>query len=266
MVKVLGIIGSPRRERGLSHQVVSGVLAGAQAAGAETEVMYLIDEEPEYCIHCGHGCFAEGDCAQEAGATERSRRVDAADALVICAPVYCWQPNALTVALFDKVRLMTGAWTREGQHGRPALGIAVAGGTGTGVFPALQSIYAWLTLWKFRPLDPLPVTRFNLDRVLARAGSLGQRLAEQVPQPYAGVWEQMLTYDNLPYMDYGRVDEFRWLAEQIAEGLADRGGAEAQVQEAKRLLDEGRACASSGDQACAAQRYVEAYQAGRRAW
>jgi hypothetical protein len=115
------------------------------------------------------------------------------------------------------------------------------------------------------PLDPLPVTRFNLDRVLARAGSLGQRLAEQVSRPYAGVWEQMLTYDDLPYVGYGRIDEFRWLAEQIAEGLEARGE-QAKLREIRRLLDEGKACASSGDQACAAQRYVEAYQTGRQAW
>ena len=52
-MKVLGIIGSPRGDQGRSHQVVSGVLAGAQATGAETGALYLIDEEPEYCAHCG---------------------------------------------------------------------------------------------------------------------------------------------------------------------------------------------------------------------
>ena len=263
MTKVLGIVGSPRRERGLSHQVVSGVLEGARAAGAETETLYLIDDEPEYCIHCGHGCFATGDCLQEEGATARSRRLDAADALVVCAPVYCWQPNGLTVALFDKARLATDSWHRGRQHGRPALGIAVAGGTGTGVFPALQSIYAWLCLWKYRSLDPLPVTRFNLDRVLAEAASLGRTLAARAPQPFDGVGAQMLAYDRLPYMDYGRVDEFRWLAEQIAAGLEARGE---NAETVRQLLDQANACAASGDQEGTAQRTVEAYQAGREAW
>jgi len=262
-MKVLGIVGSPRREKGLSHQIVSRVLSGARAAGVEADLLYLIDEQPGYCIHCGHACFAEGDCVQEEGATTRSRRVSAADALVICAPVYCWQPNGLTAALFDKVRMTSGSWTRGSQHGRPALGIAVAGGTGTGVFPALQSMYAWLCLWKFRPLDPLPVTRFNLARVLEDAASYGRTLAESSPRPFAGVWEQMLTYDNLPYMDYGRVDEFRWLAEQIVAGLEARGGSEEQIAPIKRLLDEGRA---KGDRAGEARKYVQAYRTGAKTW
>jgi NAD(P)H-dependent FMN reductase len=265
-MKVLGIIGSPRRRQGRSHQVVDRVLAGARAAGAETEALDLIDEEPQYCVHCGHACFEEGDCAQEAEATARSQRVAAADALVICAPVYCWQPNGLTAALFDKVRLPTGPWSREGQHGRPGLGIALAGGSGTGVFPALQSIYAWLCLWKYRPLDPLPVTRFNLERVLGEAEALGRLLAETPPQPYDGGGEQMLTYDRLPYLGYGRIDEFRWLAERILTDLEVRGKTGNQVEVAQRLLAEARACATRGDQAGEAERLVEAYRAGERAW
>jgi multimeric flavodoxin WrbA len=265
-MNVLGIIGSPRRETGLSQQVVSGVLAGARAAGAETETLYLIDQDPAYCIHCGHRCFAEGDCIQEAGATARSQRVDAADALVICAPVYVWQPNGLTAALFDKVRLASGPWNRPSQNGRPALGIAVAGGTGTGVFPALQSIYAWLCLWKFRPLAPLPVTRFNLSSVLDAAGMLGQALATLPVLPFEGAWDLMLTYDSLPYVDYGRVDEFLWLVEQIVDGLRARGGQQADIDEIERLLGQGKACAAQGNSTGRAQSYVDAYQRAAQAW
>jgi len=146
-MKVLGIVGSPRREKGLTAQVVAQALAGAQTVGARTDILYLADQSPEYCIACGHDCFGELDCAQEEEASLRSQRVDDADALVIGAPVYCWQVNGLTAALLDKVRLHTGPWTRGLMGGKPALAIAVAGGTGTGVFSALQSLTAWLCLW-----------------------------------------------------------------------------------------------------------------------
>ena len=265
-MEVLGIVGSPRREKGRSHQVVAKVLEGARAAGARTELLYLIDEQPEYCIHCGHSCFEDGDCAQEAEATLRSQRVSAADALVLCAPVYCWQPNALTATLFDKVRLATGPWSRDPQHGRAALGIAVAGGTGSGVFPALQSMYAWLCAWKFRPLAPLPVTRFSLSHVLEEAGAHGRTLAESTPRPFESVAELMLTYDALPTMDYGRIDEFRWLAEQTVAGLRARGGQETQVEEIEHLLDEARTCGAGGDRRGQAERIIQAYWTGARAW
>jgi NAD(P)H-dependent FMN reductase len=266
MTQVLAIIGSPRREQGRSHEVVTQVLSGATEAGAETEILYLIDEEPGYCVHCGHGCFADGDCIHVVEATLRSQRVSSADALIVCAPVYCWQPSGLTVAFFDKLRLETAPWNRGTQHGRPALGIAVAGGTGTGVFTALQSIYAWLCLWKFRPLDPLPVTRFNMDRVLEEAPSLGRALAESEPRPFVDTWESLLAYDRLPTVDYGRVDEFRWLAEQIVAGLADRGGSEESLGEVKGLLYEARVHATQGDKEGEAKKVVAAYRLGARIW
>jgi hypothetical protein len=245
-------------------------MSGARAAGAETETLHLIDEEPRYCVHCGHGCFVDGQCAQEAAATLRSGRLDAADAMVICAPVYCWQPTGLTVAFLDKARMSTAPWNRGQQHGRLALGIAVAGGTGSGVFPALQSLYAWLCLWKFRPLDPLPVTRFNLPQVLAEAEAYGRALAGGSAQPFESTWEQMLTYDCLPYMDYGRIDEFRWLAGQIAGGLRTRAGdtesSDESIAEIERLLEAARACVARGDLEGEAQHCIRAYQIGAKAW
>jgi len=265
-MQVLGIVASPRRERGRCHEVVSAVLEGARAAGAETDVMYLIDDEPEYCVHCGYACFSEGDCAQEAEAGQRSARVDQADALAIAVPVYCWQACGLATAFFDKIRLGAGPWTQEGPNGRHALGIAVAGGTGTGVFPALQSIYAWLCLWKYRPLDPVPVTRFNMRSMLDVAPGLGRELATRHRQPFDGVWEQLVTYDALPYMGYGRVDEFRWLAEQTAAGLEAEGREAAVVAEVRAALQEAQACAARGDREGEARNVTRAYLKGRATW
>ncbi|NLE45137.1 MAG: flavodoxin family protein [Chloroflexi bacterium] len=265
-MKVLGVVGSPRRERGLSHRIVTKVLEGANTAGAQTELLYLIDQKPQYCIHCGHSCFEDGECAQEAEATSRSRLVDAADALVVCAPVYCWQANGLTTAFFDKHRPSAGHWTRDRQHGRHALGIAVAGGTGSGVFTALQSIYAWMCLSKYRPLDPAPVTRFNLSDVLADAPGLGRTLAEAQPRPFADTAELMLTYDQLRFMDFGRIDEFRWLAEQIARGLEARQDAQTTVDTLQRLMAEATSKRTAGDARGEAECIMRTYRIGAAAW
>ena len=261
-MRILAIVGSPRRERGLSARV----LGGASAAGAQTETMYLADEQPEPCSGCGHRCFAELDCVQEPEATARSAAIEAADGLLLCSPVYCWQPNGLTAALLDKVRLSTGPWRDAPQHGKPALGIAVAGGTGSGVFPALQSIYAWFCLWKYRPLPPVPVTRFNLDVVLAGAESLGRALVDAEQRPYGNIGELLTTYDALPELRYGRVDEFRWLAHTIVQGFERRGQADALVASLRKTLAEAEALAAAGDAVGAANHYVEAYWAGAMVW
>jgi len=164
------------------------------------------------------------------------------------------------------VRLASKPWNRGTPSGRPALGIALAGGTGTGVFPALQSIYAWLCLWKFRPLDPLPVTRFNMDRVLAVAERQGVALVRRGAQPFAETAELLLTYDQLPYMDYGRVDEFRWLARQILAGLKARDPATSAADEVGRLLAQAEARAADGDAVGEVEHILEAYQTGASAW
>lgn len=261
-MKVLGIVGSPRRERGLCHRLVSRVLEGAQFAGAQTEILYLRDESPAYCIHCGHSCFTSGECIQEAEATARSRRVEAADALVLAAPVYVWQVNGLTAAFFDKLRLSTGAWNRDAQHGRPALGIAVAGGTGSGVFSALQSLYSWLCLWKYRPLEPLPVTRFNLNRALDEAPALGKQLAQQKRHPFADAAELVAAYDQLRYMNYSHTDEFRWLAQEVWLTKQDDDGSVQVCNEIGALIEEGRALQAQGRLVEAARCYIAAYRQG----
>ena len=266
-MKILGIVGSPRRDKGLTHETVSQVLAGAREAGAETQLLFLADGKPEYCIHCGHDCFKEGNCIQESAATERSQAIAAADGLVIGAPVYCWQPNALTACLFDKFRAPWQSWrTETTNNGRPALGIAVAGGSGTGVFPALQSIYSWLCIWRYRPLEPLPVTRFNRASALEQALAAGKHMAACPRKPYQGAWELMATYDSLVYLDYARTDEFRWLSEQIALGLEQRGDARDSLATIRDLRAEASASLQNGDREKAVQQYIESYGLGAQLW
>ena len=74
-------------------------------------------------------------------AFRRSQQVYAADAVVLGAPVYVWQVNGLTANFIDKLRLMNECQPPcRTFHARPARGIAVAGGTGTGLVAAVQSI------------------------------------------------------------------------------------------------------------------------------
>ncbi len=263
---VLGIVGSPRGDQGRTHEVVMRALEGASQSGAETQSLYLADEKPEYCIHCGHACFSDARCVQEESATRRSEIIAAADALVIGVPVYCWQVNALSAALFDKFRGAGGAWRGAMDNGCPAVGIAVAGGTGTGVFPALQSLYSWLCIWKFRPCDPLPVTRFNYDRILVKAESMGAQIAGQTAKPFRGAWDIMATYDRVPYMGYSHVDEFRWLAQEALQSLTGHAGTETLVETVRALLDRGEGAAEQGDIEAEAQAVIEAYRTSSSAW
>lgn len=260
-MKLLAINGSPRREKGNTQKLLASVLASAQSAGHTTKIMYLADENPEPCEHCGHSCFTDGRCAREPKATLRSEAIQQAEGLILGAPVYCWQPNSLTCALFDKFRIPNGTWVDSSEPGIPALGIAVAGGTGTGVFTALQSMYAWFCAWRFTPLHPVPVTRYNIDQVVADSGNIAGLFKPREDSVFTQKWDHMLLYDRLPFMSYGRVDEFEWLAREMAAFLERNGGNGQVLNEINSLLDRGGNAHRKGEEAETAQCYLSAFDA-----
>ena len=53
-MKIVAFNGSPRGAAGNTHIMVESFLAGAEAAGAETENILLTDRKIGHCI----GCFA----------------------------------------------------------------------------------------------------------------------------------------------------------------------------------------------------------------
>ena len=144
----------------------------------------------------------------------------------------------------------------------------MAGGTGTGVFSALQSLYTWLCLWKFRAIEPLPVTRFNFQAALQTAEERGSRLVTLVrePRPFLTISELLLYYDSLPYMSYGRLEEFRWLAQRIGETIVEDHRNKHQVAVLQEYLVQAEELWVQGQREKAAPFIVAAYQAGRAGW
>ncbi len=264
-MKVVAVNCSPRRDRGLCNAFLSRVLLGAEKGGAETSIIHVIDDKPSYCIHCKHPCFETHDCTIEPSAALRSQLLDKCDGVVIATPVYVWQPSGLAAAFLDKLRLAAGAWNRSMPNGRPALGIAMAGGSGTGVFSSLQLLYASLCHWKFRPLQPLPVTRYNLDQAFILAEQLGLQLAKTPTQPFEEIGDVLLEYDTIPFLRFTRRDEFKWLAHQIREGLEQRNQRKL-LAEMDHLLAEAERCRRNSDAKGESRAVFKAYEIGYRAW
>ena len=264
-MKVVAINCSPRRDKGLCYAFLSRVLLGAEEGGAETSVLHVIDDKPSYCIHCNHRCFKTHECPIEPAAAQRSQLLDDCDGVVIAVPVYVWQPSGLAAAFLDKLRLAAGAWNKSMPNGRPALGIAVAGGSGTGVFSSLQLLYASLCHWKFRPLQPLPVTRYNLDKAFHLAEQLGRQLAKTPTQPFEEIGDVLLEYDAIPFLRFTRRDEFRWLAHQIREGFVLHNQSRL-LAEMDHLLAEAERCRRNSDEKGESRAVFKAYEIGYQAW
>jgi len=104
--KILGIVGSYRR-RGVTDALVTEALAAAEAAGAQTTKLYLVDLRIEFCVNCRR-CAQEpgpepGQCVHDDDFRELLRLWEGADGLVLGAPVNFFNVNALTRRFLERL-------------------------------------------------------------------------------------------------------------------------------------------------------------------
>jgi multimeric flavodoxin WrbA len=234
---ILGIIGSPRKN-GRTVALMDAALEGARAQGAEVIPLFLVDYpiKPLTDVEIDAAVF----CPSEVTAL-----CEQADAYILGAPVYYGDINGLTKDFMDSVGLRTA-------NGKPALGYAIAGGSGKGLLSGVQSIYHWFYHRQLRGIDPTPVSRFNLssakNSLAICAGHLVEMAAHR--QPFSGEgredrWAHVLThYATLPYLKSDPVDEFVMLARQLiadaSDDVPDRKLAQVALDRALELIEKGR--------------------------
>ena len=202
---VLGLVGSPNKE-GRTTQLVKAALEGAATAGANIELLQMADHVVDACKDClPWVCQTNLKCTYDDQAFAfLSQKIQNCGALVLGTPVYWWDTSGMVKYLILK---MFRVYARSGPfHGLPAFGISIAGGTGNGLVSGLRPVYHFFQMMQMRALEPLPVTRFNFDAALKRAGELGAQIAGMAKQraPFAGLEERLLWYDNLPYLGLSR--------------------------------------------------------------
>ena len=234
---ILGIVGSPRKA-GRTNRLVDTALKGAHDQGAPTTKIYLVD----YTLKA----YTGQDGAREAYTfcpEALSQLCEAADAIIIGAPVYWGDINGLTKDFMDTVRINNAS-------GKPALGIAVAGGSGKGLLSGVQSIYHFFFHRQMRGIDPTPVSRFNLEAAVLQLGDIGARLAEASKEklPFSGVdreerWQEVSAhYASLKYLRCDHIDEFILLTEQLITASTGNNldKSRNELDKALHLIDKGR--------------------------
>ena len=235
---ILGIVGSPRKN-GRTNTLIDAALAGAAKGGAETQKLYLVDHAVKPFTGGGGSAEANTFCPPEL-----SEQCEASAALVLGAPVYYGDINGLTKDFMDSVRIANS-------NGKPALGFAIAGGSGKGLISGVQSIYHWFYHRQVRAIDPCPVSRFNMQPALKALRASGERLVEMArsPEPFPGKgredrWADVLAhYADIAYLNCDPVDEFLMLArhliavsssEKVGQALRELGQAYALIEQGKR--------------------------------
>ena len=224
---VLGLIGSPNRD-GRTSEMVRAALEAAARAGAEVELVQMVDHAVAPCKDCQPWkCATELRCQySDPGFEFLSAKLLGCGALVLGSPIYWWDTSGMVKYLILK---MLRVHARSAPlAGLPALGIGVAGGTGNGLASGLRPLYHFFQMMQMRPLEPLPATRFNWAEALVRAGELGASIASmaQSRHPFASAEERLLWYDGLPYLGLSRAGERRLLAALATAALPDHAFAD----------------------------------------
>ena len=227
---IVGVNGSPRLN-GLTIQLVDRALLGAHRAGADVQRLDLIEFDIKPWPHSARQSFDDLD-----------RLLTDADGLVLGSPVYYKDVSGLMREFIDYLHHVRAVGNRPG---RPGFGISVAGGSGMGQIDALGSLYGYFFFRGYRPLDPIPVSRFSFPKALDESEVMGVALAQATGEaiPFADTAEKLAHYASLRYLDFDGVDEFMLLVGQIldsepvdTEALRDQ---QKRYREAQRRLSEG---------------------------
>jgi len=177
-VKIVAIQSSPNLE-GLTSSLAQAVLKGVEAEGGETELVHLNELDIKPCIACDNGwgkCRDEGICILEDDFQKLRENVARSDALVFATPVYWHDLSESAKVFLDRLRRCERGRDFKTFSGKKAIGIASAGGSGSGAVRALYNLEDYLRRLGFDVFDLVPVTRFSKDHKLEMLQKAGRRL------------------------------------------------------------------------------------------
>ncbi len=104
---VIGIVGSYRKGR-IIDTAISAVLDGAQAGGAETKKIYLLDKHVEFCTNCRKCTQQEvdgvrGKCIHTDDMEQILCEIDGADGIVLGSPINFFSVTALMKRFIERL-------------------------------------------------------------------------------------------------------------------------------------------------------------------
>jgi multimeric flavodoxin WrbA len=180
-MKVLGIQTSPNID-GLTASMAMAALEGAEAAGAEPELVHLRKLNMEACRACDNGwglCRSEQRCIIEDDFQGLRDKMGEVSAIVVSTPVYFGEVSEVTKSFFDRLRRCEFPLGEDSPiFGKPVIGISAAGGSGGGVVTALRMLEGYFQRVSLRPFDLITVTRWTRDHKLPMTEEAGRRLME----------------------------------------------------------------------------------------
>lgn len=188
-MRILAVQASPN-ENGLTATMAKEAMAGAQAAGAEVELVHLRKLNLQACRACDDGwgrCRREGLCIIEDDLEVVREKMAGVEGVILSTPVYFGDVAEVVKNCLDRIRRCERAGPRDPRvEGKWVLGIAAAGGGGGGgptCLVAMERYYAHLGLPVF---DGMIVTRRSREYMLLAARSAGERFVKYIHEQLRG--------------------------------------------------------------------------------
>jgi multimeric flavodoxin WrbA len=125
-MKILAINGSPRGMKGTTGRLLEEVLAGAEQAGAEVEIICLADTPIQPCVACD-ACHRVGVCGVKDDYETIKAKLEACDGFVVASPNYIFSITAQLKCLVDRCN---GLAHRTALEGKYAVLVETSGGGG----------------------------------------------------------------------------------------------------------------------------------------
>jgi len=116
-MKVLGIVGSPRKESNIEI-LVEKALKAATDAGADTKMFKLSEMSITPCKACMSCKGNDGKCATEDDMQILYDELKEADAFILGSPVYMWQMTAQSKLFTDRLYAFFGTPLQEEYSGK----------------------------------------------------------------------------------------------------------------------------------------------------
>ncbi len=183
MVRIMGIVGSPRKE-GNTENLIKEALKAAGDAGAEIELVRLGSAEIEPCVACDI-CKATGECAIYDDMGEILEKMVKADGFIIGSPVYFGNVTSQLKMLIDRSRPLRMDFKLKNKVGGA---IATGGSRNGGQETTIAAIHEFLLIQDAIVVgDGAPMAHYGGTGVGATAEdemglqtsqNLGKRVAE----------------------------------------------------------------------------------------